>query len=188
MQYYHHLNPSSVTLLGFHPGTSRSSQNNDKLLGLTTQGYAHIPYTDKLLGLTTQGYAHIPYICDLSGTTTQGLVIVPCPLHQSGLSHSLIPMSCFKTISQSIQPHGYLKHHVPVNSKISIYIKIYIYISLENHTVKARNGTEFPQHQTTVQAREGYKIPYLPWIQKSASLPRKSKTRGYSKGSANNKS
>ena len=126
MQYYHHLNPSSMTLLGFHPGTSRSSQNNDKLLGLTTQGYAHIPYNDKLLGLTTQGYAHIPYndkllglttqgyahisyICDLSGTTTQGLVIVPCPLHQSGLSHSLIPMSCFKTISQSIQPHGYLK-------------------------------------------------------------------------------
>ena len=158
MQYYHHLNPSSVTLLGFHPGTSRSSQNNDKLLGLTTQGYAHIPY-----------------ICDLSGTTTQGLVIVPCPLHQSGLSHSLIPMSCFKTISQSIQPHGYLKNHVPVNSKISIYIKIYIYILLENHTVKARNGTKFPQHQTTVQAGEGYKIPYLPWIQKSASLPRKSK-------------
>ena len=109
MQYYHHLDPSSVTLLGFHPGTSRSSPNNDKLLGLTTQGYAHIPYNDKLLGLTTQGYAHIPYICYLSGTTTQGLVIVPCPLHKSGLSHSPIPMSCFKTISQSIHPHGYLK-------------------------------------------------------------------------------
>ena len=145
MQYYHHLNPSSVTPLGFHLGTSRSSQNNDKLLGLTTKGYAHIPY-----------------ICDLSGTITQGLVIVPCPLHQSGLSHSLILMSCFKTISQNIQPHGYLKHHVPVNPKISIYIKIYIYIYLQNHTVKARNGIEFPQHQTIVQAGEGYKIPYFP--------------------------
>ena len=148
MQYYHHLNPSSVTPLGFHPGTSRSSQNNDKLLELTTKGYAHIRY-----------------ICDLSETTTQGLVIVPCPSHQSGPSHSLIPMSCFKTISQAsnhMDNKTKGKHHVPVNLKISIYIKIYIYIYLENHTVKARNGTEFPQHQTTVQAREGYKIPYFP--------------------------
>ena len=130
MQCYHHLDPSLVTLLGFHGGTSRSSSNNDKLLGLTTPGYAHIPYNDKLLGLTTQGYAHIPYICDLSGTTTQGLVIFTCSLHQSGLSHSPIPMSCFKTISQSIHPHGYLKNNVPVNSKNSIDIKdthLYIY-------------------------------------------------------------
>ena len=146
MQYYDHLNPSSVTLLGFHLGTSRSSQSNDKLLGLTTKGYAHIRY-----------------ICDLSGTTTQELVIVPCPLHQSGPSHSLIPMSCFKTISQAFNHMASKKkHHVPVNPKISIYIKIYIYIYPENHTIKALNGIEFPQHQTTVQAGEGYKIPYFP--------------------------
>ena len=146
MQYYHHLNPSSVTLLGCHPRTSRSSQSNDKLLGLTTKGYAHIQY-----------------ICDLYGTTTQELVIVLCPLHQSGHSHSLIPMSCFKTISQAFNHMDRKKkHHVLVNPKISIYIKIYIYIYIENHTVKAWNSTEFPQHQTTVQAGEGYKIPYFP--------------------------
>ena len=147
MQYYHHLNPSSVTPLDFHPGTSRSSHNNDILLGLTTKGYAHIRY-----------------ICDLSGTTTQGLVIVPCPPHQSGPSHSLIPMSCLKTISQASNhmDSKKQKHHVPVNPKISIYIKIYIYIYLENHTVKVWNGTEFPQHQTTVQSGEGYKIHYFP--------------------------
>ena len=136
MQYYHHLDSSSVALLGFHPGTSRSSPNNEKLLGLTTQGYAHIPYNDKLLGLTTQGYAHILYICDLSGTTTQGLGIVSCPLHQSGLSHSPIPMSCFKTNSKNFHPHGYLKHHVPVNSKNYIDIKTYtfIYIIRKSHS------------------------------------------------------
>ena len=148
MQYYHHLNPSSVTPLDFHPGTSRSSHKNDILLGLTTKGYAHIRY-----------------ICDLSGTTTQGLVIVPCPPHQSGPSHSLIPMSCLKTISQ-------VSNHMDSKNKNImyqltqrfpyIYIKIYIYIYLENHTVKVWNGTEFPQHQTTVQAGEGYKIPYFP--------------------------
>ena len=137
MQYYHHLNPSSVTPLDFQPGTSRSSHNNDILLGLTTKGYAHIRY-----------------ICDLSGTTTQGLVIVLCPPHQSGPSHSLIPMSCLKTISQTSNhmDSKKKKHHVPVNPKISIYIKIYIYIYLENHTVKVWNCTEFPQHQTTIQA------------------------------------
>ena len=129
-----------------HPWTSRSSQSNDKLLGLTTKGYAHIRY-----------------ICDLSGTTTHELVIVPCPLHQSGPSHSLIPMSCFKTISQAFNHMDSLKkHNVPINPKISIYIKIYIYIYLENHTIRTRNGIEFPQHQTTVQAGEGYKIPYFP--------------------------
>ena len=160
MQYYHHLNPSSVTLLGFHPGTSRSSQNNDKLLGLTTQGYAHIPY-----------------ICDLSGTTTQGLVIVLCPLHQFGLAHSLIPMSCFKNNFTKNSTTWIFKNimYQLIQRFPYTYIKIYIYISLENHTVKARNGKEFPQHQTTVHAGEGYKIPYIPWIQKSASLPRKSK-------------
>ena len=127
MQYYHHHNPSSVTLLSFHPGTSRSSQNKDKLLGLTTQGYAHIPY-----------------ICDLSGTTTQGLVIVPCPLHQSGLSHSLIPMSCFKTISQSIQPHGYLKTSCTSSFKdFHIYKNIHLYITRKSHS----------------QSTEWYKIP-----------------------------
>ena len=127
MQYYHHHNPSSVTLLSFHPGTSRSSQNNDKLLGLTTQGYAHIPY-----------------ICDLSGTTTQGLVIVPCPLHQSGLSHSLIPMSCFKTISQSIQPHGCLKTSCTSSFKdFHIYKNIHLYITRKSHS----------------QSTEWYKIP-----------------------------
>ena len=129
MQYYHHLDPLLVNLLVFHPGTSRSSPNNGKLLGLTTQGYAHIPYNDKLLGLTTKGYVHIPYICDLSRTTTQGLVIVPCPLHQSRLSHSPIPMSCFKTISQSIHPHGYLKTSCTNEFKeFHRYKNIHIYI------------------------------------------------------------